>query len=143
MKRTRLIFASALTFVGLFAAGSAFCMSEGNLPAEKTLGSVTYMTGGIGQDEAAAMKHAESTYPLSLEFVAHATPNDAYLANVDVTIKDHAGKSVLSTKSDGPFLFVKLPPGNYSVTAENDDETKTRRVTLAAHKPRHLIFVWQ
>jgi len=109
MKQNRLSLVSIFTMMGVFACSSAFAMSAGPLPPEKTQGQITYITGGVGSDEAAAVKQAESKYPLSLEFVQHAKPRDEFLANVDVTIRDQAGKTALKTTSDGPFLLGKMP----------------------------------
>ncbi|HCE09644.1 MAG TPA: hypothetical protein DEQ40_13800, partial [Oxalobacteraceae bacterium] len=108
---------TTLTAASMFATGSARSMNAADLPHEKVQGPVIYLTGGIGQDEATAMKHEESRYPLALEFVEHAKPKDQYLANVDVTIKDRTGKTALKTISEGPFLFAKLLSGRYTVIA--------------------------
>ena len=142
MKQNRLSLVSIFTMMGVFACSSAFAMSAGPLPPEKTQGQITYITGGVGSDEAAAVKQAESKYPLSLEFVQHAKPRDEFLANVDVTIRDQAGKTALKTTSDGPFLLAKMPNGKYTVTAEEEGKTITRHFTVAANKPQHLVLAW-
>ena len=36
-------------------------------------------------------------------------PHDAYLADIHVTIKDHADKTVVDTVADGPIMLVKVP----------------------------------
>lgn len=142
MKSTRLVFASVFTILNVFAGSAAFAMSAAALPPEKTQGSITYLTGGIGKDEATAVKHAESRYPLSLEFVQHAMPRDEFLASVDVTIKDRAGKTTLKTTSDGPFLLAKMPAGRYTVIAEVKGKTLTRHFTLAPNRRERLVLVW-
>lgn len=140
--RARLAAASAAAAFNLFAFGQAFALSDSSLPPMKTQGSVTYLTGGIGKDEADALRAAAPKYPLALEFVQNAKPKGEFLANVDVTIKDHAGKTVIDTVSDGPFLLAKLPPGRYTVVAEVRGQSRTLETTLASHRPRHLIVVW-
>ncbi|HTP48072.1 MAG TPA: carboxypeptidase-like regulatory domain-containing protein [Casimicrobiaceae bacterium] len=113
-----------------------------NLPPEETHGVVTYRTGGVGGTEAAAMRRAEASYPLSLEFVQRAHPKNEFLAYADVTITDHAGNTLLKTFSDGPFMLAKLPDGRYIVKATENGKTETRQVTIAAGKPEHLVFTW-
>jgi hypothetical protein len=140
--RTATIF-TALAAAGVLAIGPALAASMHNLPEQRSQGSVTYMTGGIGADEAAAMKREESKFPLSLEFVQRAKPRDEFLANVAVTIKDRAGKTELQTTADGPLLLAKLPAGKYTVSAEENGKTKTQQVVIAANKPEHLIFEWR
>lgn len=142
MNHGKWIWLPSAAMVSLFAYSVAFSMEMDKLPPEKTQGSVTYLTGGIGKDEAAAVKAAESTYPLSIEFVQRAKPKDEFLANVDVTIRDHAGKVALKTETDGPFLLAKMPAGKYTVMAKTNGKTITRNLTIAESKPEHLMLVW-
>lgn len=102
MKHAKLTLVSTLMLGTIFTAGSALGMTAGKLPHEKTQGAIHYATGGIGQDKSTAMKQAEPEYPLSLELFQGAVPSNKYLASVDVRIKDHTGKTVLKTMSNGP-----------------------------------------
>jgi len=141
MKYAQLALATALAAAGAFAT-QASASIEAGLPAVKMQGPVSYLTGGIGSDEAAAMKHAESKYPLSMMFVEHRKPRDEYLAAVAVTITDSKGKAELTTLSDGPFLLADLPDGKYTVSAVYDGKTLKEHATVAAGKPRQLVFAW-
>jgi hypothetical protein len=128
--------------LGLCASSAAFANVASDLPAEKTQGDIAYLSGGVGKQEAKAFEHAQSRYPLSLEFVQHAKPHDEFLSNVDVSIKDKTGKSVLHAMADGPFFLAKMQPGRYTISAKENGKTEMRHLTLAAHKPEHLVFIW-
>jgi hypothetical protein len=121
--------------VGSYAATS-------QIPPEQRQGNVTYVSGGIGRDESAAMRREESQFPLTLEFVQHAKPNAEYVAAVNVIIKDHQGKTMLNTLSEGPLLFAKLPDGKYTVTAEDNGKKKERSIIVSEGKPEHVVFEW-
>jgi Zn-dependent alcohol dehydrogenase len=138
MKRTILLSAAALVAAGALPAMS---MVAPNLPAERTQGTVTYLTGGVGSDVSAAMLAARAQYPLALEFVRKAKPRDEYLGDVDVTIEDSSGE-VLHATSDGPFLFARLPEGKYIVRAEDDGRVKMRHVRVAPGKHEQVVFEW-
>ena len=126
----------------LFAAAlPALAMVSTNLPAERTQGTVTYLTGGIGSDESAAMIAARAKYPLALEFIEKAKPRDNYLGAVDVTIENASGE-VLHATSDGPFLFARLPAGKYIVRAEDRGRVKERYVIVAPGKHKQVVFEW-
>lgn len=133
---------AATALAGLVVSAPAMSMSMNKLPAEHVQGTVTYRSGGIGHDEAVAMRKEAAHYPLSVEFVKHAKPTDEFLANISVSIKDAAGKTELSTVSNGPFLLAKLPAGKYTISATDNGLTKTRDVTIAANKSEHVIFDW-
>ena len=143
MKRVSTILVSMLSAVGIAVAATAMSASTSALPPEQVQGSVSYLSGGIGLDESNAIKQAASRYPLELEFVRKATPKAEYLSNIKVTIKDHAGKTVLDTMSNGPFLLAKLPAGQFTVTAERGGEAKQRVVNIKAQGHERVMFVWQ
>ena len=146
MKATSPMRLTTLVAASVLIAGPAIGATMGNtmsrLPPELTQGGITYMSGGIGHDEAAAMREEEPKFPLSLEFVKRAKPADEYLAGVDVTIKDLQGKTDLHTLADGPILLAALPEGRYKVSAELDGKTRTRDVVIAQRKPEHIVFEW-
>jgi hypothetical protein len=112
------------------------------LPPQHEQGKVAFRTGGVGQYEAEAMKAAASKYPLDVEFVKQAAGTEEYLAGVDVSILDNAGKPVLKTTTDGPFLLAKLPPGRYTLVAKNDNIPRQRHVTVPARGTDHVVIGW-
>ena len=141
MQRTSLV-ATGLIICGLLMAPLAFAALPGTLPPEQTQGSVTYVSGGIGQEESQAFEVAAAQYPLALEFAIKNAPRAKYTANVHVVVTDTQGTRVLDTHSDGPFLLAKLPAGRYTVTAERQQQTLTRTVHVANHTPTHVMFLW-
>ncbi|MDD5250336.1 MAG: carboxypeptidase-like regulatory domain-containing protein [Rhodocyclaceae bacterium] len=135
---------SAVLGAALAATLPAFAEpAEDALPLEHSQGLVTYRSGGIGEDEAKAMRQIARQYPLQLEFVAHeGDARGAYVADVNVSIRDGRGKEVLQTKADGPFLLARLPAGRYVVTAQYQDSQRERRVNVPAHGAEHVVFGW-
>ena len=140
---TRALFvATGLLTCSLLMSLPAFATPSVPLPPEQTQGAVSYVSGGIGKEEAQAFETAAKQYPLSLEFAVKHAPRAEYTADVHVMVKDAQGKSVLDTRSDGPFLLAKLPTGHYTVTAEQHGQTLTKAADIATHKPAHLMFLW-
>jgi hypothetical protein len=76
---------------------------------------VAYITGGVGSDEAAALRSVTNQYSLRLSFV---TQRGQFLSDVDVEIVGPSGDSLLKAHTLGPFLYVSLPPGRYQVAAQ-------------------------
>lgn len=134
----RTLLASGMAF-GVTAAYAA--MSD--LPASQKQGDVTFITGGIGQAQADAMKHAASKYPLEVEFLRKEKSKNEYLAEVKVEIRDMHGKTILDTTSDGPFLLAELPAGKYKISAERSGITEHRNVDIAANGHRRVVFEWK
>ena len=109
-------------------------------PREYTQGTVRYMTGGIGSDEAQMMRDAAANYPLTLELGAAAGgPRDEYISNAGVRILDSGGSLVLETRTEGPFLLVQLPAGVYAVDVEWNGVHRQKTVEIGARR-QHLML---
>ncbi|HXZ54742.1 MAG TPA: carboxypeptidase regulatory-like domain-containing protein [Burkholderiales bacterium] len=139
MKSTSRLSAGAI-LLGLALPAWASTAMGYALPQTKTENGVTYMSGGVGKPEAKAMEEEARHYPLSMVFSA--AKDHEFLAAVQVTIKNRAGKEVLSTVSDGPILLVKLPAGKYTIAAEAHGKTLHRTVQVPATGERQVSFHW-
>jgi hypothetical protein len=119
--------------------GSCFA-TELPLPASQTQGSVTYVTGGIGLDEADTFRAAAQQYNLRITFTSQA---GEYYASVKVTLRDAQGKTVIETVSDGPFVFFSVVPGKYEIIAENLGRTVTRVAQVREKRSTELYIRWK
>jgi hypothetical protein len=128
---------SIVLIAGLLAAGNAFAQAP--LPRQHAVGSVSYVTGGIGSEEAQAMRDASADYPLTLELAAASGgPRDEYISNADVRILDGQGSVVLDTRTQGPFLLVRLPAGTYAVDVEWSGVRRQKTIEIGERR-QHLL----
>jgi len=121
---------------------TSFVQAASPAAAQETAGNVSYISGGVGEDEAAAMKSAAAGYPLELQFVQKATPRDEFLADVKVRITDRARNVVLDAVASGPFLLAKLPAGTYQIEADHVGVVKRQTVDIRPGKHQRSVFVW-
>lgn len=90
-----------------------------------------WVNGGIGEAEQHALRQAAGNYSLGLTFASF---SGAYLANVDVQVKNARSDAVHSRTSLDPILLVDLPAGQYIVEATYEGKTLTHVVNLGAEK---------
>ena len=103
-------------------------------------GNVSYISGGVGDDEREALQAMQADYNLSLLFSVQGSGE--YISDVTVNIKDANGVALLETVSDGPMLFVKLRPGRYSISADRDGHVMHEKINLKGKKLTALSFAW-
>jgi hypothetical protein len=126
-----------VVIAGVLTSGNASAQTP--LPPERTVGSVSYLSGGIGSDEAQAMREAAVDYPLSLELAATGGgPRDEYIANAQVRIVDDHGSLLLDTRTQGPLLLVRLPAGTYAVDVGWNGIHRQKTVGIGG-RPQHLL----
>lgn len=111
------------------------------LPTVEFYLNTAYMCGGIGSDQATIFRSARSSYPLSLDFGQNYGNKVAFIADVQVVIRDAYDITVLNINSDGPFCLLDIDPGTYNVYATYEGQTihKSIDITQQGHQ---LSFVW-
>lgn len=117
-------------------------MWQSTLPNEITEDGVTYRVGGVGIEEAQAMKQAASDYPLMLSFADHMGGDHGYIADVEVTIRDQQGNTDFDTTAEGPLLLVDLPRGSYEIAANYQGSTLQRRIQVQPQDTERVYFEW-
>ncbi|VVE28087.1 carboxypeptidase regulatory-like domain-containing protein [Pandoraea terrigena] len=120
----------------LCTVGAALAAST---PQPGSENGVSYITGGIGEDEVQAFRAAAPQYNLRMTFASKA---GNYLSDVDVTITAGAGRHVLAVRTEGPFLFVRIPAGAYRVSAHTPGISESRNIQVPTHGAIDLHFSW-
>lgn len=107
----------------------------------KTATAATYLNGGVGDEEQAAMRGRAHEFPLRMSFSEG--KDGEYIADVSVIVTDSRGNSVFELAKAGPMLDVALPNGNYKVNASFKGITESQAVTLAGIAGKDLQFHWK
>ena len=102
-------------------------------------GGITYLSGGIGEDESKAIQQATG-YNLHMTFSIGA--ENKYVPDVDVVIQKEPGQTVLTLSQAGPLVYVQLPPGKYTVVATRNGEAKHDTADVGSGTARNLVFHW-
>jgi hypothetical protein len=107
---------------------------------QKMYQGIPYVSGGIGLEEREVLAAKCANYSLKLMFAAQ---GGDYLADVKVDISDSLGKKVLVAVADGPWFFVNLPKGKYTVTVTTMGQEKQNKVIIGqGQKQTTLRFYW-
>ena len=123
-------------------AALAACMFLAWTPlgnAQTPPGDLPYVSGGIGEEELAVLRLVRNDYNLHLLFADKA---GTYLSGIDASIVDANGKTVLTVKDAGPFLYVRLPAGRYRIEASYAERMQRQDVELGGTAVRYKIFRW-
>lgn len=100
---------------------------------------ITYLSGGIGEDEARAIGQAQG-YNLHMTFAIGS--ENKYVPDVDVTVQNASGQTLLTLNEAGPLVYVQLPPGKYSVVATRNGEERRDTAEVGSGAARKLVFHW-
>ena len=115
----------------------------GELPQPLQEGNITYISGGVGEDEAKAIKAEAKNWPLNVEFSQYLESHDAWVSQVYLTILDAKGVAIFEANLDGPMFLAKLPSGNYEIVATYEGVTKKQKIQVVSGRPLHVSISWR
>lgn len=124
-----LIVSSILTFAG----------AQESLEVQQQDG-VSFVGGGVSDEEQQAIKGMADQFNLHLTFADEA---GHYLSDVQVSILDQEGNSVLDTTSKGPLFYADLEPGTYTVHVSGFDQSFEETVQLEEGAQVAKVFHWE
>jgi hypothetical protein len=106
----------------------------------KTSQGFPYLFGGVSSNEREAMEARAKGYNIKLVFAAK---DGSFISGVSVMIATVKGAEIVSLNTDGPWFYIQLPPGTYSVRATFKGETKeVRGLRVPVDKRIQQGFVW-
>lgn len=118
-------------------AGPAFAQTPAGATTPSASAEYPVLSGGVGLEERQAMEAQAGNFNLKLAFAA---PSGEYFDNVGVMIARTNGGKVYEGTSDGPWFFIKLPPGRYTVAATMNGKTIHRNVRVPQRSASKLHF---
>ncbi len=126
----RIRFSVIVVVATLMVAGAIAAKVDDIRIVVRTQGDVCYLSGGIGASEREALNKMASPEKMNLKLV-FAERGGAFLSAAPVTITDESGAVRLQVKTDGPWLFVKLPAGDYRYRAERGGHVQSGSVSVS------------
>ncbi|WP_194791306.1 carboxypeptidase regulatory-like domain-containing protein [Pseudomonas sp. UFMG81] len=107
---------------------------------EQQQNGIRYLQGGIGQDEANALRR---TPGYDLHITLSTGPEGKFQSGAALDIQSAQGQPVLALQDVGPLILVQLPPGHYRVTGNADGQTVQQQVTVDGKSPARVDLNWR
>jgi hypothetical protein len=117
-----------------FGAGAAVPEPAGAPPHI----AVQVLSGGVGEGARERLSEQAADFGLKLVFTLS---TGSFIADVAFEVL-RGGDVIIKDVSKGPWAFVKLAPGNYTVRATYAGLTQTRKVNVPKKGQRRLPFSW-
>jgi len=102
-------------------------------------GTVTYLNGGISDEELAQLKAQGDSYNLHLLLSA---PTGAFISDVGLRVLNASGTPVLTVSDAGPYVYAQLPPGKYMLEATKSGSAKSVKIAIPSKGSvkSHIVF---
>lgn len=133
-----LLLYSAVMLLGANTAASAQMNENYASATTEPTNEITYITGGIGDEETQGMQAIKENYNL---YIMSSNKDGSFTGDTDMTIADASGNVIIASVA-GPLFYADLPDGKYTITAANSGVTQKKTATIRGSKKANVHFVW-
>jgi hypothetical protein len=130
--------------VSMFAMSIVLTVSQvafgEELSKPKKFEHTTYLTGGVSDEDAAAMKKRGPDYGLQLFFSVDHQPTAP--GEIKVKILNQALETIVDSVAEGPLFFVKVDGGRYTLILDRGGDVKEKTFDLIGRRFGQFSFDW-
>ena len=131
----------------LIAALAVACASLWSLQAgaeelskPKKFEHTVYLSGGVTDEDAAAIKKRGPDYGLQLFLSADHKPTGP--GEVKIKILNISQETIIDSVADGPLFFVKVDGGRYTLILDRGGDVKEKTFDLIGRRFGQFSFDW-
>lgn len=104
----------------------------------RAAGEVQVLSGGVGAGAREELAQQARGYNLKLVFTLS---SGNFIADVPFHVVRN-GQIIVDTVAQGPWAFVKLAPGNYTIKAAYEGRSLTKQASVPASGQKRVAFTW-
>jgi hypothetical protein len=100
---------------------------------------IPWVSGGVGYEARDEIRNAAAAYSVHVIF---SNRQGSYLADIPFTVSKLSGRELASGVSEGPLLYLNLPPGSYQIAVLLDGIWHKKRILAGSNRnPAKVSFV--
>ena len=125
-RRKRVVVAALIGATVIVAAALQPAKAAADEMVIRTMGPVSYVCGGIAEDERARLAEQEKNFNMAILFTRGA--DGEFLADVDVKLT-RDGQNVADFRAGGPRCLIRAPEGSYNIEASYKGQSKSIKIS--------------
>lgn len=128
----------------LLAAGAViFSVGHAQIPDTQYSQGISYISGGVGEEESQAILSEAKQWPLLLELSQLENGRGVWIFGAKIKIVNTQNQVIFDAQADGPYILINLNAGQYQIEASYQGLTQKRSVRIQAFAPQKLAIFWK
>lgn len=128
----------------LTAACVTFCsVTYAQIPSTQYSQGISYISGGVGEEESQAILAEAKQWPLLLELSQLENGRGIWIFGAKIKILNTQNQVVFDAQADGPYILINLTAGNYQIEASYNGVVQKRLVLIQGAAPQKLAIFWK
>jgi len=113
------------------------------IPQTQYSQGISYITGGVGEEESTAILAEAKQWPLLLELSQLENGRGVWIFGSQIKILNAKNAVVFDAKADGPYMLINLTAGDYAIQASYQGVVQNRIISVKAGQPQKISIFWK
>ena len=115
----------------------------GQIPQTQYSEGVSYITGGVGEEESTAILAEAKQWPLLLELSQLENGRGVWIFGSQIKILNAKNTVIFDAKADGPYMLINLTAGDYVIQASYQGVDQKRSISIKAGQTQKISIFWK
>ena len=104
---------------------------------------ISYISGGVGEEESQAILAEAKQWPLLLELSQLENGRGVWIFGAKIKIANANHQVIFDAQADGPYILINLPLGQYQIEAAYQGVTQRKAVNIQGSASQKLAIFWK
>lgn len=119
-------------------------LSMAQIPETQYSQGISYITGGVGEGETAAILAEAKQWPLLLEMSHIDNGRGVWIFGATIKIMSSNKKQMIfDAQADGPYMLINLTSGDYVIEAVYEGVVQRRILSIKPETPQKISLFWK
>ncbi len=113
------------------------------IPQTQYSEGISYITGGVGEEESTAILAEAKQWPLLLELSQLESGRGVWIFGSQIKVLNAKNVVVFDAKADGPYMLMNLTAGDYAIQASYQGVEQKRSISIKAGQAQKISIFWK
>jgi hypothetical protein len=113
------------------------------IPETQKSQGISYITGGVGEEEAVAILAEAKQWPLLIETSQLENGRGVWIFGANIKIMSNTKQAIFDAQADGPYMLVNLEPGDYMIEATYQGVVQKRALSIKSSSQQKMSIFWK
>ena len=113
------------------------------IPDTQYSDGVAYISGGVGEEESAALLAEAKQWPILLELSQIENGRGVWIFGAQIKVLDSLRKVIFDAQANGPYMLINLASGDYQVVGTYQGVEQKRALTVKPNSPQKMNLFWK
>jgi hypothetical protein len=127
--------------ISAFVVGCS--VAHAQIPDTQHSQGISYISGGVGEEESQAILAEAKQWPLLLELAQLEDGRGVWIFGANIQIENAKHQTIFDAQADGPYILINLPVGDYLIEATYQGVVQKRSVSVKSAIPQKINIFWK